>query len=227
MERWQHAVRTTCLVAACLVLGLVAGCGGSSGKTTATSARSHPATTAQPTFSAALVTQGERVFAKHCATCHSIGDRISHPSFVESPIPNFNTVKPKPGYIRARVEGGGIDMPTIVNELRPGELQAVIAYVATASGRDIEAGSDPGASVSTGQQVFQAHCQACHWIAGRPANGKPQYPGTRFEDVRPSAALVIKQVRRGIPEEMPSFRGKLTDAQIRAVAEYVTQTAGR
>jgi cytochrome c6 len=227
MERWQHAVRTTCLVAACLALGLAAGCGGSSGKKATKSARSQTTTTARPAFSAALVASGERVFVKHCATCHSIGNRISHPSFMESPIPNFNTVKPKPEYIRVRVEGGGIDMPTIVNELRPGQLQAVIAYVATASGRDIEAGADASASVSMGEQVFKANCQACHSIAGRPSTGRPEYPGTRFEDVRPSAALVVRQVRRGIPEEMPSFRGKLSDAQIRAVAQYVTETAGR
>jgi sulfite dehydrogenase len=227
MERWQHAVPTTCLVAACLALGVVAGCGGSSGKPAGTSARSHPATTARPAFSAAQVASGQRVFAKHCALCHSIGDRISHPSFVESPIPNFNTVKPKPDYIRVRVEGGGIDMPTIVSELRPGELQAVVAYVATASGRDIDAGADASASVTLGEQVFKANCQSCHSIAGRQATGTPAYPGTKFEAVRPSAALVMRQVRRGIPEEMPSFRGKLTDAQIAAVAQYVTMTAGR
>jgi cbb3-type cytochrome c oxidase subunit III len=225
MERWRHAVLTTCLAAACAALG--AGCGGSSSKTDG-GARSHgTATTARPTFSASLVASGERVFVKHCANCHSIGDRISHPSFVESPIPDFNTVKPVPDYVRARVEGGGIDMPTIVSELRPGELQAVIAYVATASGRDIEAGRDPSASASVGEQVFRANCQACHAIAGRPMTGRPGYPGTRFEDVRPSAELVVRQVRKGIPEEMPSFRRKLSDAQIRAVAAYVTATAGR
>jgi cytochrome c6 len=223
MERWRHAVLTTCLAVACVAL--VAGCGGSSSKTS--SARPHTTTTARPTFSAALVASGERVFAKHCATCHSIGNRISRPAFIESPIPNFNNVKPKPEYIRARIEGGGIDMPTLLNELKPGELQAVIAYVATTSGRDIEAGRDPSASVSLGQQVFRANCQACHSIAGRPRTGTPTYPGTGFEDVRPSAAYVMRQVRRGISEEMPSFRGKLTDAQIAAVAEYVTETAGR
>ncbi len=225
MERWRHAVLATCTVVACGALG--AGCGGSSSKTTSSSARTHATTVARPAFSASMVASGERVFAKHCATCHSIGDRLVHPSFIESPIPNFNNVKPKVEYIRARVEGGGIDMPTIVGELKPGELEAVIAYVSTASGRDIEAGRDPSASVSLGQQVFSANCQACHTIAGRPRTGRPQYPGTQFEDVRPSAAYVMRLVRRGIPEEMPSFRRKLTDAQIRAVAEYLTQTAGR
>ncbi len=228
MERWRHAVLATCTVVACGALG--AGCGGSSGKTTssgATSARTHATTVARPAFSASMVASGEKVFAKHCATCHSIGDRIVHPSFIESPIPNFNEVKPKVEYIRARVEGGGIDMPTIVSELKPGELEAVIAYVSAVSGRDIEAGRDPSANVGLGEQLFDANCQACHTIAGRPRTGRPQYPGTEFEKVRPSAAYIVRQVRRGIPEEMPSFRRKLTDAQIRAVAEYVTETAGR
>jgi cbb3-type cytochrome c oxidase subunit III len=223
MERWRHAVLTTCLVAACAALG--AGCGGSSRP--AGSARAHTTTTARPAFAASQVALGERVFAKHCALCHTIGDRVAHPSFEESPIPNFNQVKPKPAYIRARVEGGGIDMPSITGELKPGQLEAVIAYVATAAGRDVEAGRDPGASASLGQQVFQGNCQGCHAIAGRPMNGRPHYPGTDFDNVRPSAALVMRQVRRGIPEEMPSFRRRLTAAQIRAVALYVTETAGR
>jgi cbb3-type cytochrome c oxidase subunit III len=224
MGRLSHAVLTTCLVAGCAALG--AGCGGSSGRAThSTTART--TTTARPAFAASQVAAGERVFAKHCALCHTIGDRTSHPSFQESPIPNFNQVKPKPEYIRARVEGGGIDMPSISGELKPGQLEAVVAYVATASGRDIEAGRDASASATLGQQLFAANCQACHAIARHPTTGRPTYPGTDFDNVRPSAALVMRQVRRGIPEEMPSFRKKLTDAQIRAVALYVTETAGR
>jgi cbb3-type cytochrome c oxidase subunit III len=212
-----------CLLAACTAMG-AAGCGGGGSKS---SSKPHTTTVARPAVDARLAPAGAQVFAKHCANCHSIGDRISHPSFVESPIPNFNEVKPKPDYIRARVEGGGIDMPTLTSELSPAQIKAVIAYVATASGRDIEAGRDPSASLSLGEQVFRANCQACHTIAGRPMTGRPPYPGTDMNAVRPSAELVMRLVRRGIPDEMPSFRRKLTDAQIRAVALYVTSTAGR
>jgi mono/diheme cytochrome c family protein len=221
MERWPHAVLTICLVAACVALGT--GCGSSGDSKSA----SKPKTTARPPVDARLAPTGQKLFAKHCANCHSIGDRISHPEFVESPIPNFNEVKPKPEYIRGRIEGGGIDMPSLSGELSPAQIKAVVAYLYTASGREIEAGRDPSASLSSGEQVFRANCQACHTIAGRPSTGRPPYPGTDLNSVRPSAKLVTRLVRSGIPDEMPSFRRKLTDEQINAVAAYVTSTAGR
>jgi cbb3-type cytochrome c oxidase subunit III len=219
----RQRMLAACLAAACAAL-VAGGCGGGSSDKK-TSAKPH--TTPRPAFSASQIAAGEKVFRKYCANCHSIADRISHPTFVESPIPNFNEVKPEPDYIRARVEGGGIDMPSLTGELSRAQIQQVLAYVYTASGREIEAGKDPSASLSTGEQLFRANCQACHSIAGRRANGHPAYPGTDFNDVRPSAKLVMRLVRRGIPDEMPSFRRKLTDAQIRAVATYVTSTAGR
>ncbi len=36
----------------------------------------------------------------------------------------------------------------------------------------------------------------------------------------------MRQALRGIPDEMPSFRGKLSSAQLQAVAAYVNATAG-
>jgi mono/diheme cytochrome c family protein len=204
----------------------VAGCGGSGSSGGARSTATHTRTISAAA-QARLMATGAKVFAKHCASCHTIGDKVSRPTFVESPIPNFNEVKPKAPYVRTRVEGGGFDMPSIKSELSPAQFSAVVAYVASASGRDIEAGSEPNADVQLGEQVFRGNCQACHMIAGRPATGRPTYPGTDFDNVRPSAALVMRQVRRGIASEMPSFRHRLTDAQIRAVAAYVTATAGR
>jgi mono/diheme cytochrome c family protein len=218
----RQRMLAACLATACAAL-VATGCGDSGDK----KAGSKPRTPPRPAVDARLAPAGQKVFARYCGNCHTIGDRISRPDFVESPIPNFNEVKPKPDYIRARVEGGGIDMPSLTGELSRAQIQQVIAYVYTASGRDVEAGKDPNASLSSGEQLFRANCQACHAIAGRPMTGRPPYPGTDMSAVRPSAELVMRLVRRGIPDEMPSFRGKLTDTQIRAVAAYVTSAAGR
>lgn len=204
----------------------IAGCGSDNAKQRAAVAARARAR-AQAARQARLVAAGRPVFVKHCATCHTIEGRTAHPTFIESPIPNLDEVKPRTEYVAQRVESGGFDMPTIRGELSAAEFAAVVAYVSTVSGRDVAAPSADASVISQGEQVFREHCERCHSIAGRAMSGHPTFPGTNFNDVKPSERLVIHQVLRGIKEEMPSFRGKLSAAQIHAVAAYVTATAGR
>lgn len=204
----------------------VAGCGSDNAKQRAAAAARARAR-AEAARRARLVAAGRPVFVKHCASCHTIEGRTAHPTFIESPIPNLDEVKPRVEYVDRRVETGGFDMPTIRQELSAAENAAVVAYVAEVSGRNVMPPSADASLVSQGQQVFREHCERCHSIAGRPMSGRPVFPGTDFNFVKPSERLVMHQVLRGIREEMPSFRGKLSAAQIRAVAAYVTATAGR
>jgi mono/diheme cytochrome c family protein len=50
--------------------------------------------------------------------------------------------------------------------------------------------------------------------------------GPNLDQVRPTAATVAATGRSGAGS-MPSFAGKLTDAQIAAVGSYVSSVAGR
>jgi sulfite dehydrogenase len=50
--------------------------------------------------------------------------------------------------------------------------------------------------------------------------------GPSLDQLQPSAALVQKQVTNG-GGVMPSFKGKLSPAQIKAVADYVSSVAGK
>lgn len=220
----RAALRRLPLAAALLAaLALAAtGCGGSGG----TKTKPRGPTPAQIAAHKRQLALGAQTFAKRCATCHTLGDRVAHPTFIESPIPNFNEVKPKLPYVRERIENGGFDMPTLKGEMSAAEADAVIAYVAEASGRNVDVGAS-SADQATGEQVFRSNCQVCHSIAGRVATGHPPFPGTNFNNVRPSVKLIMNQVRRGIREEMPSFAHKLTAAQIEAVAHYVNAVAGR
>jgi cbb3-type cytochrome c oxidase subunit III len=207
-----------------LVLALAGGCGSDSSKRddAAAAARAR----ARAAQQARLMAAGRGVFGKKCALCHTIEGRTAHPTFIESPIPNLDEVKPQADYVHDRVERGGFDMPTISGELSPRQFDAVVAYVAGVAGSRV---ADPGASaqqLAQGEQVFRGNCQRCHSIDGRRATSRPQFPGTDFNRVKPSAQLVMRQALRGIPEEMPSFRGRLTRAQLQAVAAYVTTTAG-
>jgi cbb3-type cytochrome c oxidase subunit III len=209
-----------------LILALAAGCGSDSSKDDAAKAAAARAR-AQAARQARLVAAGRPVFLRHCASCHTIEGRTAHPTFIESPIPNLDHVKPEASYVHDRVETGGFDMPSFSSEMSSAQMDAVVAYVAdVAGGRVVDTSARDQGDVTLGQQVFRENCQRCHSIAGRRATGRPDFPGTDFNRVKPSQQLVMRQVMSGIREEMPSFRGKLSPAQIRAVAVYVTATAG-
>jgi mono/diheme cytochrome c family protein len=77
---------------------------------------------------------------------------------------------------------------------------------------------------TSGEQVFaQAGCAGCHELAAAGASGRV---GPSLDKAKPSAAAVEAKVRRG-GGQMPAFEGRLSDQQIKAVAGYVADTAGR
>ena len=80
------------------------------------------------------------------------------------------------------------------------------------------------ASVSEGRNVFlTAGCTACHTLADAGARGQV---GPNLDAARPSASLVRERVENGLGA-MPSFRGKLKQEEIDAVAAYVSSVAGK
>jgi cbb3-type cytochrome c oxidase subunit III len=201
-------------------LALVAGCG-EDGQQKAAAARAH----AQAVRHARALRLGRAVFAEHCHSCHTLLGSKAHPTFIESPIPNLDEVQPRRPYVDRRVEYGGFDMPSFRRELSEAEYAAVVTYVTEVAGRDVDPPSTDTARLALGEQVFRAHCERCHAIDGREKTGRPTFRGTDFREVKPSVELVLRQARKGIPEEMPSFRGTLTEAQLQAVAAYVNATA--
>lgn len=205
-----------------LILTLAGGCGSGSSKDDA-AARARARAQARH---ARLVAAGRPVFVKHCGSCHTIEGRVAHPTFIESPIPNLDEVKPRIAYIRERIESGGFDMPGFSSEMSPAQLDAVVAYVAAVAGsRVAEPDADAG-TLASGESVFRQSCERCHGIDRRSRTSEETYAGTDFNLVKPSERLVMGQILRGIPDAMPSFRGRLSPAQLRAVAAYVSATAG-
>jgi mono/diheme cytochrome c family protein len=75
----------------------------------------------------------------------------------------------------------------------------------------------------SGKAVFtSAGCARCHTLKDAGATGSV---GPNLDQVQPSAADVSQIVKSG-GGVMPSFSGKLSDAQIAAVATYVSSVAG-
>jgi mono/diheme cytochrome c family protein len=74
-----------------------------------------------------------------------------------------------------------------------------------------------------GAMLFtSAGCANCHTLRAAGAHGQV---GPDLDQLRPDEPTVLRQVRRG-GNGMPSFSGKLSASSMRAVAAYVSQTAG-
>lgn len=74
-----------------------------------------------------------------------------------------------------------------------------------------------------GAELFaSAGCSGCHTLADAGATGAV---GPNLDDTKPSEQLVVDRVTNGLGA-MPAFKGQLSDAEIQAVATYVSQAAG-
>jgi mono/diheme cytochrome c family protein len=85
-------------------------------------------------------------------------------------------------------------------------------------------GSKTTSNSSSGADVFNtAGCANCHTLAAAEANGRV---GPNLDQIKPSAEIVERQVTNG-GGGMPAFKGTLTPEQIKAVADYVSSSAGK
>jgi mono/diheme cytochrome c family protein len=84
------------------------------------------------------------------------------------------------------------------------------------------AGAAPQANAQ-GKQVFTQSCGGCHTLKDAGTTGNV---GPNLDDLKPDEATVQRQVTNG-GGAMPAFKGQLTDAQIKAVAQYVSSVAGQ
>src|SRR4051812_13914391 len=102
-------------------------------------------------------------------------------------------------------------------------LAAVLAALVVAA---CGGGSDSGESTpaaGAGKDLFTQNCSTCHTLADAGATGKV---GPNLDQLRPGPDLVQSQVTNG-GGGMPSFANKLTQAQIKQVADYVSSAAGK
>jgi mono/diheme cytochrome c family protein len=107
-------------------------------------------------------------------------------------------------------------------KLRLAVAAVLLAFVAGCGGSD-EDNATPPASAGGGEQLFKDNCSSCHTLAAAGASGKV---GPNLDQLKPGPDLVTSQVKTG-GGAMPSFKGKLTDDQIKQIADYVSSNAGK
>ncbi len=76
---------------------------------------------------------------------------------------------------------------------------------------------------ANGATLFMQNCASCHTLAAAHATGSV---GPNLDQLKPSKATLVSKVTDG-GGGMPAFGGRLSAAQIKAIAAYVAQSAGR
>jgi cbb3-type cytochrome c oxidase subunit III len=190
--------------------------------------------------SSANAQNGKAVFQQQCAGCHAlaavgstatIGPNLDDAfaqarsdGYEESAIANivhdqirfpgqYPTASNNPDYLKA-------NMPA--NLVKGQDAEDVAAFVAANAGVSGFAVSRP-VTGTNGKSIFQSQCASCHTLKDAGTTGTV---GPNLDQLSPPFTVVQRQVTNG-GSVMPAFKGKLTDAQIRAVAQYVASVAGK
>ena len=183
---------------------------------------------------------GKALFQQKCAGCHAlaavgstatIGPNLDDAfaqarseGFKESAIANivhdqirfagqYPTAQNNPDFLQA-------NMPA--NLVKGKDAEDVAAFVAANAGVSGFAVSQTVSSTN-GKDIFKSQCASCHTLKDAGTTGTV---GPNLDQLKPPFAVAQNQVIQG-GGVMPAFKGKLTDAQIKAVARYVADNAGK
>ena len=187
---------------------------------------------------------GKELFKQGCGSCHTLADAGT-----------TGTIGPNLDYAFLQSRKDGLGEDTILQVVRdqmayavttpstgaPGmprdiftgqDADDVATYVASvagldASGQIIDPANPPKPTQpgsTDGKTVFAtAGCTGCHTLRAAGSTGTV---GPNLDEAKPPKELVIDRVTNG-KGGMPSFKGQLSDAQIQAVATYVSENAGK
>jgi cbb3-type cytochrome c oxidase subunit III len=166
---------------------------------------------------------GKQLFVAKCGGCHALKDAGTNGA-VGPNLDDAFAYDRQQGYkdstitqvVRDQIEIAGGRMPAnLVTGAAADDVAAYVASVAGVPGK--------GGNLTSGKDIFVANCGSCHTLADAGTSGKV---GPNLDDLKPALARVVRQVTNG-GAVMPAFKGKLTDAQIQAVAKYVASNAGK
>jgi mono/diheme cytochrome c family protein len=193
--------------------------------------------------------RGKQLFLSaksQCASCHTLADAKSQGKVGPNLDDAFASDKSQ-GFseqtIRDVVRGqiAYPEEPMPANLIVGQEARDVSVYIAKCAGNPncgvtaaqsaaptttttSSGGAAGGGAKPDGKQVFaSAGCGGCHTLKDAGSTGNV---GPNLDQLKPSKQRVAHQVEVG-GGAMPAFKGKLSDAQIQAVAAYVAQVAGK
>jgi mono/diheme cytochrome c family protein len=191
---------------------------------------------------------GQQLFTASCGSCHTLS-AAGTSGTIGPNLDNAFAADVKQGYPESSIENLVLDQirlgsgplatyttiedgkgfkpqtPMPANIVKGQDAIDVAAYVASVAGQGGFSTGGGFASLGTdGAAIFKgAGCNGCHTLAAAGATGTV---GPNLDQLKPSTSVVAHQVMVG-GGAMPAFQGKLSPAQIQAVAEYVSSSAGK
>jgi len=184
--------------------------------------------------------EGKASFVKNCGTCHTLADAKTTGAIGPNLDDAFASDKAQ-GFSQqtmADIVRGQIaypEEPMPANLVDGSEANSVAVYVAKCSANPVcgvtaasavppPTTTAPSGGKPDGKQVFaSAGCGGCHTLKDAGATGNV---GPNLDTLKPSKTVVAHQVEVG-GGAMPAFKGRLSPAQIDAVAQYVSSVAGK
>jgi cbb3-type cytochrome c oxidase subunit III len=191
--------------------------------------------------------QGQQLFSEKCGGCHTlraagtsgqIGPNLDD-AFAQARADGVeeSTVRE---VVRRQIQypvpsDVSVDVPPMPKNLVKGEdADSVATYVASVAANEQAPVAAPpapppppagggGGGAEDGKAIFSSSCASCHTLKAAGTNGTI---GPNLDEAKPNEALVKERVTNGMGV-MPSFKGKLSDAQIAAVAKFVSSSAGQ
>jgi mono/diheme cytochrome c family protein len=190
---------------------------------------------------------GQQLFTANCGSCHTL-QAAGTSGTIGPNLDNAFAASVAQGYPQSSIENLVLDQirlgsgsvatyttnkkftaqtPMPADIVKGQDAIDVAAYVASVAGQGGFTSSASFASFGTdGAKIFKgAGCSGCHTLAAAGATGTV---GPDLDQLASSlsVAIVVKQVTNG-GAVMPAFKGKLSVAQIQAVAKYVSTSAGK
>jgi cbb3-type cytochrome c oxidase subunit III len=182
---------------------------------------------------------GKKLFVSKCGGCHTLAAAATQGTvgpnlddsfaearangFKESAIADIVAGQIRdPGQYATGTAQDRLQTNMPPNLVTGADLNDVAAFVAANAGTQ---GFTQQVSVTgtNGKAIFKAKCGGCHTLADAATTGTQ---GPNLDQLKPAFAVVKRQVEHG-GSIMPAFKGVLTDAQITAVAKYVSSHAGK
>jgi cbb3-type cytochrome c oxidase subunit III len=179
--------------------------------------------------------EGKLLFRQQCGRCHTLREAGTEGSTTAGPLagPNLDQAFAGPkreGFEESTMREAVRDQiefptPPMPEDLVEGaEADAVAAYVATvAADPEAEVALPAGAGGNDPKLLFESNCGSCHVLADAGTSGTV---GPNLDQAKPSLQKAITQITNG-GGGMPPFEDQLTQAQIRALAQYVVRVTGQ
>ena len=190
---------------------------------------------------------GQDLFMASCGSCHTLS-AAGTKGTIGPNLDNAFAADVKQGFPQSAIENAVLDQirlgsgelatyssgklgsfkvgtPMPADIVKGQDAIDVAAYVASVAGQGGFSTGGGFASLGTdGAAIFKgAGCAGCHTLSAAGSTGTV---GPNLDQLKPSTSVVAHQVMVG-GGKMPAFQGTLSAAQIQAVAQYVSSSAGK